>query len=251
MRAPFAFMNDVGPAHALELVEAYAEAHPGFPVPMCVVVQAAADMPFRIEQVIRRDEGDVAILTIRRPKVLNALNDDVYAQLAAHAEALRADPKIAGVVLTGFGPKAFVSGADVNFLAAIRSPAEGVTTSERSKVPGNLFEGLGKPVICAMNGMAFGGGNELAMCCTARLIRAGLAVAVGQPEANLGIVPGAGATQRLPRLVGVTKAATALQFRSLIRYSRGNVSILDRAGLVAASCKCYEADRATYARTTV
>jgi enoyl-CoA hydratase/carnithine racemase len=78
-------------------------------------------------------------------------------------------------------------------------------------VPGNLFEHLGKPVICAMNGMAFGGGNELAMCCTARLVRAGLAVAVGQPEANLGIVPGAGATQRLPRLVGVEKAAEMLR----------------------------------------
>lgn len=211
MRAPFSFMNEIGVGRALALVEAYAEAHPGFPVPICIVVQAAADTPFRIEQVVRRDVGDVAVLTIRRPKVLNALNDDVYAQLAAHAEALRADPKIAGVVITGFGPKAFVSGADVNFLSAITSPAEGVTTSERSKVPGNLFEELGKPVICAMNGMAFGGGNELAMCCSARLIRAGLAVAVGQPEANLGIVPGAGATQRLPRLVGVTLAAKLLR----------------------------------------
>lgn len=211
MRAPFSLMNEVGPARALELVETYAEGHPGFPVPMCLVMEAAADTPFRIPQVSRRDEGDVAILTIRRPKVLNALNDDVYAQLAAHAEALRADPKIVGVVITGFGPKAFVSGADVNFLSAIKSPAEGVTTSERSKVPGNLFEGLGKPVICAMNGMAFGGGNELAMCCTARLVRAGLAVAVGQPEANLGIVPGAGATQRLPRLVGVQLAAELLR----------------------------------------
>ena len=76
---------------------------------------------------------------------------------------------------------------------------------------GNLFEHLGKPVICALNGMAFGGGNELAMCCTARIVRAGLAVAVAQPEANLGIVPGAGATQRLPRLVGVEKAAEMLR----------------------------------------
>ncbi|MBI3569339.1 MAG: 3-hydroxyacyl-CoA dehydrogenase/enoyl-CoA hydratase family protein [Gemmatimonadetes bacterium] len=211
MKAPFALMNEVGPARALELVQAYAGAHPGFPVPRFLAAQARAGTPFRVEQVIRRDEGDIAVLTIRRPRVLNALNDEVYAQLAAHAATLRDDPTVAGVVITGFGPKAFVSGADVNFLAAITSPAEGVATSERSKVPGNGFERLGKPVVCAMNGMAFGGGNELAMCCTARLIRRGLPVAVAQPEANLGIVPGAGATQRLPRLVGVPLAAELLR----------------------------------------
>ena len=211
MRAPFSLMNEMGVDRALALVKAYAAGHPGFPVPKCIDAQAAAGTPFRIEQVIRHDDGDVAVLTIRRPRVLNALNDDVYEQLAAHAAALRDDTKIAGVVITGFGPKAFVSGADVGFLSAIKSPAEGVATSERSKVSGNLFEHLGKPVICAMNGMAFGGGNELAMCCTARLVRAGLAVAVGQPEANLAIVPGAGATQRLPRLVGVEKAAMMLR----------------------------------------
>ena len=211
MRAPFAMMNSLGVKRALALVQAYAASHTGFPVPRCLTAQAAAGTPFRIEHVIRHDEGDVAVLTIRRPKVLNALNDDVYDQLTAHAKALRTDAAISAVVITGFGPKAFVSGADVNFLAAIKSPADGVTTSERSKVPGNLFEQLGKPVICAMNGMAFGGGNELAMCCTARLIRTGLGVAVGQPEANLGIVPGAGATQRLPRLVGVEKAAEMLR----------------------------------------
>ena len=211
MRAPFSLMNEMGVGRALALVEAYAAGHPGFPVPQCIAAQARAARPFRIEQVIRRDEGDVAVLTIRRPRVLNALNDDVYEQLAAHAAALRDDKKIAAVVITGFGPKAFVSGADVGFLAAIKSPAEGVATSERSKVSGNLFEHLGKPVICAMNGMAFGGGNELAMCCTARLVRAGLPVAVAQPEANLGIVPGAGATQRLPRLVGVERAAEMLR----------------------------------------
>ena len=86
-----------------------------------------------------------------------------------------------------------------------------MATSERSKQAGNLLESLGKPVVCALNGMAFGGGNEIAMCCTARIVRKGLAVAVAQPEANLGIVPGAGATQRLPRLVGVEKAAELLR----------------------------------------
>ncbi len=211
MRAPFGFMNDVGVGRALALVQQYAASHPGFPVPRCIAAQATTGRPFNIEHVMRRDEGDVAVLTIRRPRVLNALNDDVYEQLAAHAVALGADPSIAAVVLTGFGPKSFVSGADVNFLAQIGSAAEGVATSERSKRAGVLFEQLGKPVVCALNGFAFGGGNEIAMCCTARLVRKGLAVAVAQPEPNLGIVPGAGATQRLPRLVGVEKAAEMLR----------------------------------------
>jgi enoyl-CoA hydratase/carnithine racemase len=118
-------------------------------------------------------------------------------------------------VLTGFGTKAFVSGADVKFLAGIGSPAEGVAAAERSKEAGRCIEGLGKPVVCALNGMALGGGNELAMCCTTRLVRKGLPLAVAQPEPNLGIVPGAGATQRLPRLVGIGKAA------ELLRTGRG------------------------------
>jgi enoyl-CoA hydratase / 3-hydroxyacyl-CoA dehydrogenase len=211
MRAPFSLMNEMGAGPALALVEAYAAGHPGFPVPRCIAAQARDGRPFQIDHVIRRDEGDVAVLTIRRPRVLNALNDEVYGQLAAHATALGADQKIAAVVLTGFGPKSFVSGADVNFLSKIRNPADGVATSERSKQAGNLFERLGKPVVCALNGSAIGGGNEIAMCCTARIAREGLAVAASQPEVNLGIVPGAGATQRLPRLIGVVKAAELLR----------------------------------------
>jgi enoyl-CoA hydratase/carnithine racemase len=143
--------------------------------------------------------------------VLNALNEAVYAQLTGHFTRLRGDPRIAGVVLTGFGPKAFVSGADVNFLAQLRSPEEGIATSQRSQAVGNVIESLGKPVVCALNGMALGGGNEIAMCCTARIARKGLAPAVAQPEPNLGIVPGAGATQRLPRLVGLERAAFMLR----------------------------------------
>jgi len=211
MRPPFGFINQMGVPKALDLVERYAARHEGFAVPRCLLEQARAGRPFRIDHVIRRDDGDVAVLTIRRPRVLNALNDDVYAQLTEQFTALKPDPRISAVVLTGFGTKAFVSGADVNFLARITSPEEGLATSQRSKEPGNLIEQLGKPVVCALNGMALGGGNELAMCCTARIARAGLPMLVSQPEANLGIVPGAGATQRLPRLVGVTRAAEMLR----------------------------------------
>jgi enoyl-CoA hydratase / 3-hydroxyacyl-CoA dehydrogenase len=211
MRAPFEFMNEQGVGTALALVEAYAAKHPGFAVPRCISEQARDGHPFRISHVLRRDAGDVAVLTIRRPRVLNALNDEVFEQLYEHFVALRADPRIAAVVLTGFGTKSFVSGADVNFLSRIESPADGTLTSERSKRAGNLIERLGKPVVCALNGPAFGGGNELAMCCTARIARQGLAPAVAQPEVNLGIIPGAGATQRLPRLVGIAQAANMLR----------------------------------------
>jgi enoyl-CoA hydratase/3-hydroxyacyl-CoA dehydrogenase len=208
---PFAHMNQVGTAHALELVRHYAADHAGFSVPCCLIEQTRKERPFRIDHVLRRDDEDVAVLTIRRPRVLNALNEDVYAQLHEHFTALQNDTGIRAVVLTGHGTKAFVSGADVNFLGQITSPADGAATSQRSKEPGTLIENLGKPVVCALNGMALGGGNELAMCCTARIARAGLPMLIAQPEPNLGIVPGAGATQRLPRLVGVTRAAEMLR----------------------------------------
>jgi enoyl-CoA hydratase / 3-hydroxyacyl-CoA dehydrogenase len=211
MRAPFEFMNDVGVPEAAAVIERYAAAHPGFTVPRCVAAQAASGQPFRIDHVLRHDHGDIAVLTIRRPRVLNALNEEVYHQLEEQAKALRADSAIAGVVISGFGTRSFVSGADVNFLAGIRTPAEGVATSEASKRAGNLFEQLGKPVICALNGSAIGGGSELALCCTARIARKGLKVGFAQPEANLGIIPGAGGTQRLPRLVGVERAALMLR----------------------------------------
>jgi enoyl-CoA hydratase / 3-hydroxyacyl-CoA dehydrogenase len=211
MRPPFESMTQLGVDRALALAQAYAAAHSGFPVPRCLVEQAKTGLPFRVDVVLRRDEGDVAVLTIRRPKVLNALNDEVYAQLHDRFAAIRDDPRIAALVLSGFGPKAFVSGADVGFLSQISSTAEGVAISQRSKEPGNLLEQMGKPSVCALNGMALGGGNEIAMCCTTRIIRKGIGMAVAQPEPNLGIVPGAGATQRLPRLVGLEKAALILR----------------------------------------
>lgn len=211
VRPPFQAMNALGLERALALVQDYATSHPGFSVPRCLLEQLARGEPFRIDQVLRRDVDGIAILTIRRPQALNALNADVYAQLHERFTALRDDPQVVGVVLTGFGSKAFVSGADVNFLAGITSPEQGFATSMESKSVGNLMESLGKPVVCALNGFALGGGCELALCCTTRIARKGLPLAVGTPEAKLGIIPGAGATQRLPRLVGVEVAARMLR----------------------------------------
>lgn len=211
MRPAFTFMNDLGLPKSLALVRAYAECHPGFAVPACITEQAAKGTPFVIDRVLRRDVDGIAVLTIRRPQALNALDATVWSQLAERFTALRDDASIEGVVLTGFGPKAFVSGADVNFLAGITSPENGFATSQESKIVGNIIASLGKPVICALNGFALGGGAELAMCCTARIAKKGLSLAVGTPEANLGIIPGAGATQRLPRLVGIEMAARMLR----------------------------------------
>ena len=207
----FRMMNQLGVGDALKLVEAYAAAHPDFPVPECIKKQAAAGEDWQIDHVIRKDVGDVAVVTIRRPKVLNALNADVFAQLKRHFQAIADDDKIKAAVLTGFGTKAFVSGADVGFIAKMDSPEAGEADSQRSQSVGNFIEQLSKPVIAAYNGLAFGGGNEMGMCCTARICRTGLKMAVGQPEVNLGIIPGAGGTQRLPRLIGMKKAGEMLR----------------------------------------
>ncbi|MFQ5844958.1 MAG: enoyl-CoA hydratase-related protein, partial [Planctomycetota bacterium] len=206
IRPPFRMMNNIGLARALELVRAYSADHDAFPVPDVLAARAEAGRPWEIPVVLRRDEDGIAVLTIRRPRVLNALNQDVFAQLDRHFAELREDDSIRGVVVTGFGTKAFVSGADVQMLAAIDSPARGEETSLRSQRVLDRIEAMPKPVVCACNGMAFGGGNELALACHERVARKGLQVLAAQPEPNLGIIPGAGATQRLPRVVGFRQA---------------------------------------------
>lgn len=206
IRSPFAFMNEVGLQGALDRVRAYQQVHERFPIGDALVQQVAMGEPWDIPHVLRRDEDGVAILTIRRPQVLNALNQDVFDQLQRHFDALDNDDSIRGVVLTGFGRKAFVSGADVSMLARIESPEQGERQSMDSHAVFTRIESFEKPVVCAYNGIAFGGGNELGMACHARLARKGIAPLAAQPEPNLGIIPGAGATQRLPRWVGLDKA---------------------------------------------
>ena len=211
MRPPFQFMNELGPNRVLELVQGCKRIDPEFPEPESLVRRAESGERWEIPYVLRRDEEDVAILVIRRPQVLNALNEEVFDQLDRHIVAIEADDRIEGVVITGFGRKAFVSGADVSMLATIRTPAEGERLSLSSHAVMNRIADCPKPVICALNGLAFGGGNELALACHARLARARLAILAAQPEPNLGIIPGAGATQRLPRLVGLEKAWSLLR----------------------------------------
>ena len=206
MNPPFQMMNKIGIAKTLELVRAYAKERPDFTVPEVLVKQAGSGKPWDITMVFREDRDDVAVVTLRRPKALNALNVPIVSQIKNIFTEIKKDSKIKGVVLTGFGVKAFVSGADINEIARIRTSEEFELFALKGQEALNLIENLGKPVICAMNGLAFGGGNELAMACTARIAKKGLKVLAGQPEPKLGIIPGFGGSQRLPRIVGLSNA---------------------------------------------
>jgi enoyl-CoA hydratase len=144
-------------------------------------------------------DGAVAIVTINRPQVLNALNTQTIDELRRVVLDLKHDNSIHAIVITGAGEKSFVAGADINELAA-QNPAQGKEHARRGQHVFDLVESLGKPVIAAINGYALGGGCELAMACTLRVAAEG--ARLGQPEINLGIIPGYGGTQRLARLVG-------------------------------------------------
>src|ERR1700750_2813229 len=156
-----------------------------------------------LENVLYEKKGALAYLTLIRPKVLNALNQRTWQDLRAAFQDARDDTDVRGVILTGAGDKAFIAGADIGELAQVTA-----VQAERSSTYGqevlNLVENLGKPVVAAINGFALGGGCETAMACTIRLATEG--ARFGQPEVKLGVPPGGGGTQRLPRLVGKGRA---------------------------------------------
>jgi enoyl-CoA hydratase len=151
---------------------------------------------------VTRDAA-VATVTINRPKVLNALNSDTIDELRRTLLELQRDDAIRVIVLTGAGEKAFVAGADINELA-VQTPTSGREHALKGQHVFDLIENLGKPVIAAINGFALGGGCELAMACTLRV--AADTARLGQPEINLGLIPGYAGTQRLSRLVGRGRA---------------------------------------------
>ena len=147
---------------------------------------------------IERDDA-VAIVTFNRPKVLNALNTQTMTELSAALADFKSDAGVRAIVLTGAGEKSFVAGADINELA-VQTPIQGKEHARRGQLIFDAIEQLGKPVIAAVNGFALGGGCEMIMACTMRV--AADTARFGQPEINLGIIPGYGGSQRLPRLVG-------------------------------------------------
>jgi len=156
-----------------------------------------------LENVLYEKKDSIAYVTLNRPKVLNALNKKTWADLRTAFEAARDDAAVRGVILTGAGDKAFIAGADISELANV-SAVEAEESSTFGQEVLNLVENLGKPVIAAINGFALGGGCETAMACTIRV--ASEHAKFGQPEVKLGLIPGGGGTQRMPRLVGKGRA---------------------------------------------
>jgi enoyl-CoA hydratase len=150
-----------------------------------------------------RKSGAIATLTIDRPKALNALNQATLAEIQRALQDAASDSSVQGVIVTGAGDKAFVAGADITEIASA-SPLQAQAFTRQGQAVFDLVETLGKPIIAAVNGYALGGGCELAMACTLRI--AADNASFGQPEVRLGVMPGFGGTQRLPRLVGKGRA---------------------------------------------
>jgi enoyl-CoA hydratase/carnithine racemase len=166
-------------------------------------MSAAAKAGLALANVLYEKRDGIAYVTVNRPKVLNALNTPTWADLRQAFEDARDDASVRGAILTGAGDKAFIAGADIGELANVAA-FEAEQASRFGQGVLDLIENLGKPVIAAINGFALGGGCETAMACTLRV--AVEAAKFGQPEVTLGLVPGGGGTQRLPRLVGKGRA---------------------------------------------
>ena len=178
------------------------------PATVTLAPSAASELSARLTtpalaNVLCEKKDAIAYVTVNRPKVLNALSTPTWKDLRTAFEDARDDATVLGVILTGAGDKAFIAGTDIGELAHATA-----IDAERSSRFGqgvlDLIENLGKPVIAAVNGFALGGGCETAMACTIRI--AVDAAKFGQPEVKLGLLPGGGGTQRLPRLVGKGRA---------------------------------------------
>jgi enoyl-CoA hydratase len=158
------------------------------------------------ETIILEKKGRVATITLNRPP-MNPLNRRLYEEIGQAAEELNADPEVKVVIITGAGEKAFAAGLDVK-------EVEGKSVTEMkdfwacSRDAASRVAGIEKPVIAAINGLALGGGLELTLCCDLRIAAEG--ASFGQPEVTLGIIPGGGGTQRLPRLIGAARAKELL-----------------------------------------
>jgi enoyl-CoA hydratase/carnithine racemase len=171
--------------------------------PEIVSVGKTTAAALNLANVLYEKKNGVAYVTVNRPKVLNALNTPTWKDLRTAFEDARDDASVRGVILTGAGDKAFIAGADISELAHVAA-FEAEQSSRFGQEVLDLIENLGKPVIAAVNGFALGGGCETAMACTIRI--AVETARFGQPEVALGLIPGGGGTQRLPRLVGKGRA---------------------------------------------
>jgi enoyl-CoA hydratase len=176
------------------------------------------------ENILFEKKSSIAYVTVNRPKVLNALNMATMEELRAAFTDIKSDEAIRVAIMTGSGEKAFIAGADIGELSQ-HSPVSAKEYTHRGQSVLDLIENLGKPVIACINGFALGGGCEMAMACTMRL--ASENAKLGQPEVKLGLIPGYGGTQRLPRLVGKGVAMQLLLAGEMI-----NAQEAHRIGLV-------------------
>jgi enoyl-CoA hydratase len=165
------------------------------------------------ENILLEKEDRVAILKINRPKALNALNNDTLLEIRSAVTDIKEDSSIDVLIITGAGDKSFVAGADISFMQNLTA-MEGRAFGALGQAVFRMIEAMEKPVIAAVNGFALGGGCELAMCCDFRI--ASTSAKFGQPEVGLGITPGFGGTQRLPRLVGAGMAKQMLYTADVI-----------------------------------
>jgi enoyl-CoA hydratase/carnithine racemase len=184
----------------------------------------SSPVPARLENLLFEKKDAIAFITVNRPQVLNALNMATIEELRAVLTAVKNDPEVRVVILTGAGEKAFVAGADIKELET-HDAVSGKEYTHRGQAVIDLVENLGKPVIACVNGYALGGGCELAMACTLRL--ASDNARFGQPEVKLGLIPGYGGTQRLPRLIGKGLALQQLLTGDMISAAEAH-----RVGLV-------------------
>jgi enoyl-CoA hydratase len=150
------------------------------------------------KNILVEKDQNLAVLTINRPKVLNALNAETVEEIGQAIEQLEADPEVRVIIITGAGDRAFVAGADIAYMSGL-TPLEARDFARKGQRVLSKIENLSKPVIAAINGYALGGGCELAMACDIRV--ASEKAKIGQPEVSLGIMAGFGGTQRLTRLV--------------------------------------------------
>ena len=167
----------------------------------------------------------ITVMTVNRPEVLNALNRETIGEIEACAHAFVADPEQGALIVTGSGTKSFVSGADIQELAALDARSADALSGYGQRVF-DVLEQSRKPVIAAINGYAFGGGCELALACHIRI--ASENAVLGLPEVTLGIIPGYGGTQRLPRLVGLGRAVELLTTGRRVKADEA-----ERIGLVS------------------
>jgi enoyl-CoA hydratase/3-hydroxyacyl-CoA dehydrogenase len=196
--------HDLGADEVHRICSTYAAAHPGFEVPASL--RERRPTHFLRDVKVERD-GEIAVVTLRRPEVRNALSERTMRELGEAFDALEGDGAVRGVVLTSFDGA--IAGADISELSVLKDAADCERSSSTGQRIVDRIAAFPKPVVAAVDGPVLGGGAELSMACHARVV--GPQLVLGQPEVNLGIIPGYGGTQRLPRLVGIERGCEMLR----------------------------------------